>query len=92
MIYPREFSAHSRTRVELEETLAGQEFDRLQKDVPWSPHGPRPELEQLVRKYVLRVWTAFVEEACGLGRQRIWDLGRVKKESLEFLRQLISKA
>ena len=92
MIFPREFSDQSRTRVELEETLASQEFDRLQKDLRWSSYGPGPELEQLVRKYVLRVWKAFVEEACGLGRQRIWDLGRVKTESLEFLRQLTSKA
>ena len=92
MVYPREFSAKIRTRIELEETLASQEFNQLQKDLPWSSHEPGPELEQLIRKYVLRVWKAFVEEACELGRQRIWDLGRVKTESLEFLGQLTSKA
>jgi len=92
MIFPREFPDQSRIRVELEETLASQEFDRLRKDLPWSSYGPGPELEKLVREYVLRIWSTFVEEACELGRQRIWDLGRVKTESLEFLSQLTSKA
>lgn len=92
MMYPSEFSAESRTRVELEETQAGQDFNQARDGLEWSSYGPGAELRQLVLRFILRVWIVFVEEACQLGRRQVWDVARVKKESLEFLSELTSKA
>ena len=81
MEYPKDFPPESRAAVTAEKIRAGKDFDlvrdRLSRD---------SEIEEHIRKYVLRQFLVFVQEASKLGNRGIWQVGRVESTALEFLR------
>ena len=83
MEYPREFSAQARGRVEVEQIRAHRDLDQNRNQVAWSRYGPVAADEGNLRRYILRVFLAFSEEACKL---ELWAVDRVRSEALEFLR------
>ena len=83
MEYPQEFSQQARARVESEKIRAGRDFEQAKQAVQWTA-----EVEVLLREYVLRVFIAFVQQACKFGRNDTWSVDRIESESLEFLRLL----
>jgi hypothetical protein len=42
--------------------------------------------DQILRNFVLRVWSIFTRQACQLGLDHTWKLARVREASEEFLR------
>ncbi len=84
--YPHDFPANARARIEAERIRAQQELQERQQSVPWSRHGPDSSNDRNFYDYILRVFSAFGNEACGLGSQGIWAVDRVEKEAFEFLR------
>src|SRR5882672_10224721 len=90
MEYPSEFPQQSRAAVEAEEIRASRDFDQARQGLPWSKNGPGEGLEAEVRRYILRIYAAFVREACKLGC--VWDLDRIRSYTREFLRTLTTIA
>jgi hypothetical protein len=102
MDYPKEFSAQARARVEAEQLKASIKFEEAQRWLKPLPggviHGPgscihrfrAPEVfnERAFYLYVLRVFLAFSREACELGKQGIWTVGRIQSEAKHFLCRL----
>jgi hypothetical protein len=67
--------------VAAEKLRAGKDYDRV-PDYP--PRGV--DIEQELRKYILRQFLVFVREAIKLGKRGIWHVDRVENFALEFLR------
>ncbi len=77
MEYPSEFSSRSRSLIEAENHRL-QELDAERQKVSW-----QSEQEVLVVCCILQIFLAFAKEACGI---RLWDVDKIDKESMEFLR------
>lgn len=92
MQYPREFPPQARARVEAERLKAGMQLEQRMNQVPWSKHGPGTAHEEILRKYILRVFLVFAEEACKLGSQGLWTVDRIRSQADEFLRRFTIEA
>lgn len=80
MTYPSDFPSESRARVEAEKIVAGRDFDSARHQAKWTW-----DIETLLRRYILRVFLAFVNEARNL---RLWPLDQMDSECRDFLRLL----
>ena len=87
MQYPPDFPPESRAAVAAEKLRAGDDFDQARENLPQMQYGSGQHLEAELRRYILRQFGVFVSEACTLGHKGIWDVDRVEKEALEFLRR-----
>jgi hypothetical protein len=77
---PRISPPESRAAVAAEKLRAGKDYDRV------PDHPPRGvDIEQELRKYILRQFLVFVREASKLGKRGIWHVDRVENFALEFL-------
>jgi hypothetical protein len=85
--YPSDFSQQSRARIEAIKIQAGLELDDSKRDLRWLS-----DVEAAVRKYILRGFLAFAEQALILGRQGLWNVDRIERESREFLWHLTLEA
>ncbi len=92
MEYPEDFSPQARARVEAERLKAGKELEQQRNEVTWSPFGPSTADEENLRKYILRVFLVFAQEACKLGSQRSWTVDRIRSAADEFLRSFTIEA
>jgi hypothetical protein len=90
MEYPTDFPPQARARVEAEGLKATRDLERDREHVAWSPYGPGAEDEANLRKYILRVFWAFAQQACKLGS--LWTVTRIRAEADEFLRTLTIEA
>jgi len=81
-LYPDEFPQTSRGRLSRERIRATRDFDSAKEQV----HSPS-KIENLLLKYVLRVFIVFVGEARALCDQGLWTADRLESESLTFLRR-----
>lgn len=82
MEYPKDFPPESRAAVAAEKLRSGKDFD-LVRDHP----SRGADTEEQIRKYVLRQFLVFVQEASKLGKRGIWQVDRVENAALEFLRR-----
>lgn len=97
MVYPQEFSAQARARVEAERLKAGNDLaqyrDRPETRPPcrqhtWGTYGRRwTDDEEDFFEYILRVFLAFGHEACELGKRGTWAVDRIRSEADKFLRR-----
>ena len=92
MDYPQDFSPQALARVEAERLKAGKQLEQRRNQVPWSRYGPVRADEENLRKYILRVFLVFAQEACKLGSQRQWAVDRIRSEVGEFLRRFTIEA
>ncbi len=91
--YPEEFSRQARARIEAEKLKARNQLEQQRNQVPWSGgYLPRPADEENLRKYILRVFLVFAQEACKLGSRAQWTVDRIRSEADEFLRRFTIKA
>ena len=69
MEYPSGFPPQCRAAIEAEELRASRDLDGAKQSLAWSKSGPGEELEAEVRRYVLRIYAAFVQQAsqCAVG-------------------------
>ena len=94
MVYPQEFSAEARTRIEAERVKANQALRQARTVEPpdnWTK-GKRVWDECAFRGYILRVFRAYAHEACELGKQGTWAGDRIRSETDEFLRRFAIEA
>jgi hypothetical protein len=82
MEYPKDFPPESRAAVAAEKIRAGKDFDQVR-----DPLSRGTDIEEQVRKYVLRQFLVFVQEASKLGKIGIWHVDRVESAALEYLRR-----
>jgi hypothetical protein len=82
MDYPPDFPPQARARVEAEMLKGIKDLERGREKVVWS------EDEANLRKYILRVFLVFGQEACKLG----WPVDRIRREADEFLRKFTIEA
>lgn len=92
MQYPKEFSQQARARVEVERPRARKQLRQDRDDVPWFRFGPTAKDEENLRRYILRVFLVFAEQACELGAQGRWTVDHIRSEADEFLRRLVIEA
>ncbi len=92
MKYPEDLSPQARARVEAERLKAGEQLEQRRDQVPWVRYGPVRADEENLRKYILRVFLVFAQEACKLGSQRQWTVDRIRSEVDEFLRRFTIEA
>jgi hypothetical protein len=85
MEYPREFSAEARAEIEAERLTGINWLARKRKQVESYFPGPVEADEQNLRTYILRVFLAFVKQACKLD-STAWSVDRIRREAEEFLR------
>ena len=91
--YPEEFSRQARARIEAEKLKARNQLEQQRNQVPWSGgYLPRPADEENLRKYILRVFLVFAQEACKLGSRAQWTVDRIRSEADEFLRRFTIEA
>jgi hypothetical protein len=90
MDYPRDFPPEARARVEAEGLKATRDLERDRDQVPWSRYGPTAKDEENLRRYILRVFLAFAQQACKLGP--LWTVDRIRAEANEFLRRFTIEA
>src|SRR5713226_1997998 len=90
MEYPAVFPQQSRAAVEAEELRACRDFDAATQNLPWTSYGPGEDLEAEVRRYILRIYVAFVRQACKPGC--VWGVERIRSEARKFLGDITSKA
>ncbi|MGB9457519.1 MAG: hypothetical protein WCB12_15835 [Bryobacteraceae bacterium] len=81
MQYPEDFPLKSRAAVAAEKLRTGSEFDQAQEYLSRDA-----DIEEQIRKYILRQFLVFVREASKLGKAGIWRVDRVESDALEFLR------
>lgn len=86
MEYPQDFSANARARIEAERIRAQQELEDRQETVAWSRYGPSFLNDRNFYEYILRVFSAFAEEACKLASEGLWGIDRARREAENFLR------
>jgi len=87
MEYPKDFPPESRAAVAAEKIRAGKDFDLVRDHLSRGT-----DIEEQIRKYVLRQFLVFVREASKLGKRGIWQVDRVEKAALEFLDRAIFDA
>ena len=80
-LYPPDFPSQSRARVKAEAIRASGDLEKAKQAARWAS-----EVEAATRRYILRLFAVFAEEACKLGRLGLWTVERVDSESREFLR------
>jgi hypothetical protein len=85
-LYPLEFSAQARARVEAENLKARKLYDEQRQNVPWSKFGPSRADEENLRRYILRVFHVFTQEACKLGSQGELTIEQIRSSADEYLR------
>ncbi len=90
MEYPSGFPQQCRAAIEAEELRASRDLEQATQSLPWSKSGPGEELEAEVRRYVLRIYAVFVQQACKpvCG----WPVDRVRSRARQFLRMLTCRA
>ena len=71
LLYPSEFSIQAKNRIEAEQIRAYQDFEEARR----AARGDF-ETEPLLCQCILRVFLAFVLEACAFGRSRLFRCGR----------------
>jgi hypothetical protein len=81
MQYPKDFPPESRAAVMAEKLRAGKDFDEARDHLSYGR-----DVEEQLRKYILRQFLVFVREASKLGKKGIWQVDRVEAFALEFLR------
>jgi hypothetical protein len=89
MEYPSGFPQQSRAAVEAEEVRASRDFEQARQKIPRSMYGPGEHLAAAVRRYILRIYRVFVQEACKLGG--VWSIDRIRSCARAFLSMLTSK-
>ena len=78
--YSSDFPQRSRARIAAVKIEAGLELEDSKRQLRWVS-----DLEAEIRKYILRVFIVFVEEAMELGRQRRWSVDRIDEQARKFL-------
>jgi hypothetical protein len=86
MEYPREFSRQARARVEAERLKARQEFEQDRISPVPSDWTTQRWDQCTLYTYILRVFLAFAQEACQLGRDGTFAVDQVREEVEGFLR------
>jgi hypothetical protein len=86
-LYPFDFPSASRARVEAARLRAVVELEESKQKID-----RLEEYEAELRKYILREFAAFSEEALELGRQGIWLVDRMDSEVREFLERVTLQA
>jgi len=81
MQYPEDFPHKSRAAVAAERLRAGNDFDQALEHLSRDA-----DIEDQIRKYILRQFLVFVREVSKLGKAGIWPVDRVEGDALEFLR------
>jgi hypothetical protein len=87
--YPEEFSAAARARNEKVRVRRRREFEQDRRKAPptnWTK-GKRDWDERCFHVHIWCNAAAFGHEACEVGRQSIWSLDRIRRETEEFLRR-----
>src|SRR5579864_4112458 len=90
-IFPNDFSAHARASVIAAEVEASREVERTVQNrgiasLVTMGLGTHLSGTEIVIHYIMSVFTAFSNEAFGLGNQGRWTADRIVSESREFLR------
>jgi hypothetical protein len=85
-LYPQEFAADARAHVEIAIVKAGMELSKRRQEVQSRDN------EDALRKYILRVFLVFVDQACSLGMRQEWTVDRIRSEANEFLRMFTIRA
>lgn len=80
MTYPPDFPHESRARVEAEKIRAGRDFDSAKLTAKWNS-----DVETHLRRYILRTFLVFANEARSL---RLWPVADMDTKCREFLRSL----
>jgi hypothetical protein len=90
MEYPRDFPVDAEARVEAEKILAEQMFDaaRITFIREYEKDKDRRFVTALLIDCILRIVETFGEEACLLGKRRIWTVSAVDTHTREFLKSL----
>ena len=89
LLYPSEFSIQAKNRIEAEQIRAYQDFEEARR----AARGDF-ETEPLLCQCILRVFLAFILEACAFGRSRTpgWSIDKIDDKCREFLRRMTSRA
>jgi hypothetical protein len=90
MIFPDNFPDHAQSAVIAAKVRAAQWMqDELNERRPAPGYTKTQQLASVSRRYVLRIFAAFTNEACELGIQRVWRTRQIDLAALEFLRLLL---
>lgn len=95
MDYPKGFPAEAQAAVEQVKILASEEFDKDRArlaDVPLHSYEMLTEFPKALRAYVVRVTLAFAEQACKLGRFKVWTAPKIDEEVHNFMAQVAAEA
>jgi hypothetical protein len=88
-LYPSEFSAQAKNRIEAEQIRAYQDFEEARRAVRGDF-----ETEPLLCQCILRVFLAFAREACAFGKSSThgWSIDKIDDKCREFLRRMTIRA
>jgi hypothetical protein len=92
-IVSADFSAQSSANVTRAQVIANKTITQS-SDQPSRPlfRGAPSDKAWLALQWVMTVFSAFADGACGLGRQGTWMADRVDRETRKFLYQLVEFA
>ena len=92
MDYPRQFSSQASARIEAERLRGIRELEAAYTKRPPDGLTTFQLDQQSFHAYILRVFLAFVQEACALGKAGVWAVGYIRTRANEFLRNFVIEA